>query len=351
MYSAIYYPHINIRNQSLIKSALLLWDQVEYIDPLGNRRENSPDNSIQEALDLIAKPHIPTEEEKDLAHSEIMTLVNSGLPDWFLYDPNKDGREYDIYSIKFLSQTWEEIMEVGNFYENKNDYEEVNKVNKYLGLAMMSILADCCAGSQKRTITDEFRSYSLLNKYLTARNQGEYGSIEAIDGFENLVSISIKTIDHNQLEFQDLLRLRKDEITNKDTFLRDLRHNYLKAVDRYVQRISNEARHKNDVIEIERVFEQEISDDLTKFKKELKIEATKNILSSVVNVTALITAGAFAPQFEVAVGIGSIAATGVLTNGYIQKRNEIYRNHASAWLYRAAFPNAVLDGKIGRKLY
>jgi hypothetical protein len=30
--TALYYPHITIQNEGLLKNALLLWDQVELVD-------------------------------------------------------------------------------------------------------------------------------------------------------------------------------------------------------------------------------------------------------------------------------------------------------------------------------
>lgn len=86
MYSALYYPHTSIESESLIKTALLLWDQIEYIVPYdGFEPEVEPNGEMAQALELVAKPHCPTVDERKLAHMQISDLVEKGVPEPFKY--------------------------------------------------------------------------------------------------------------------------------------------------------------------------------------------------------------------------------------------------------------------------
>ena len=74
MYAALYYPHASIDNSDLIKSALLLWDQLEYIRPdwYGGPEDAFPTASqdekkqLSEAIELIGVGREPTNEEKEM---------------------------------------------------------------------------------------------------------------------------------------------------------------------------------------------------------------------------------------------------------------------------------------------
>jgi len=59
MYSALYYPHIQVKGEELVKTALLLWDQLKFIAPFAEWAQHSDDYWLQEAFQLIAKPHVP----------------------------------------------------------------------------------------------------------------------------------------------------------------------------------------------------------------------------------------------------------------------------------------------------
>ena len=333
MYTALYYPHITIRNGDLIKTALLLWDNVEYIVPDKYVRARSHDRNIQEAFELITKPHLPTLSEKRRAHELIVQMVNSGLPDWFLFSPNNEHLIYEIYPQKFLPETWEIVCETVKIKSPRNDTYKTNQLNKFFGISMMSILADCCAGTQKRTITDEIDSYSYLTRYITSAHGGSYGNIS--EELERLVTISLKIIDVETFELKRLIDLRKREEVNNDDFLRKLRHNYLEAVDRYVNRISFEARSEEDINEIERIFEQELSDDLKGLRERLKIDAKIAILKVLAAVTTVLrpfmTVGSSILTSDL-IGVGSLYEAKI---NYSKSRRKSLEDHAMSWLYTA----------------
>jgi hypothetical protein len=76
MRSALYYPHTHISNAGLIKTALLLWDHLEYIVPWTHFRVEYADRYVAEAMELIGKPHCPAPDEKREAHARFEELVN-----------------------------------------------------------------------------------------------------------------------------------------------------------------------------------------------------------------------------------------------------------------------------------
>ena len=40
MYTSLYYPHATIRSEAVIKNALLLWDNLEFIAPWEDFEDN-----------------------------------------------------------------------------------------------------------------------------------------------------------------------------------------------------------------------------------------------------------------------------------------------------------------------
>jgi len=83
MPSAVYYPHTAVRDENFLKHALLYWDEVNYISPWRDfdALPRYPGETTK-ALSKFLVPHVPTKQEKELAHREIMALVENGLPSW-----------------------------------------------------------------------------------------------------------------------------------------------------------------------------------------------------------------------------------------------------------------------------
>lgn len=327
MLSALYYPHIEIRNPSLIKTALLLWDKIEYISPDRGWTAFHQDNDLQKALDLIAEPHVPSNEEKLLAHKAILELSNSDLPDWFFLERIKEGVGYGIYPQKLLSETFHSLEE-SKLVKEKG---ETFITSSAFGFSVMSILADCCAGSQKQLITDEVKSYSALNKYLTNIAGGDYrAENKDIEQYDRLATISLKTVNVDELDIKRLISARERE-KKGDYVLRSFRHNYLKSLEDCVNRITKDARTEEDKKEIERYFEQETERDLKELKDELKIEAKKTLLSTEILFTVQLAAGLIVnPVITSAIGIGALLKKKV---EYKETRNKTLKNHNMSWLY------------------
>lgn len=313
----LYYPHIEIQNISIIKTGLLLWDRLEFIAPHSEYRLCGPDAVTTEALDLLTQPHLPTSEEKSLAHSQIMDLSRPEVA-------------YDIYTQKFLGDTWDELRGSGFGKFDAPTAKGSYLMSQAFGLTMMSILADCCAGSQKRTVTDEVDSYAGLARYLIALHEGSFG--QATDEYDRLVVLSIKTLNVDEIDLSRLVKLRKKELKGDD-FLTELRENYLTVVDRYVKRLINEAKNKSDIVEIDREYEREISQDISHLAERLRLEAGKALLSKEIAVAVMAVAGTtVVPISSIIIAVGSLVKTAM---NYRAARREALRSHTMSWLYLA----------------
>lgn len=151
-HTGLCYPHSHVYDERVLKTALLLWDNLEWIVPRTNYApdEEPPPRDAAEALGIIGKQHVVSEEAKRLAHAQIMRLANGRLPEWLLFDVNDRKSSYVAYEDKFLYKTFTELREAGLA-------QRVGKVrggafddwamSKSLGLTMMAILADICAGT------------------------------------------------------------------------------------------------------------------------------------------------------------------------------------------------------------
>src|ERR1700682_3745337 len=107
MRSALYYPHTTIRSENILKRALLLWDKIEYIVPEEGYRPHYASKLFAEAAEIVAKPHVPSREEKKKAHQQIEDLAASSLPDAFYFQSWDAQGDYEIYPQKLLPDTWD----------------------------------------------------------------------------------------------------------------------------------------------------------------------------------------------------------------------------------------------------
>ncbi len=85
MQNALYFPHIHVQTDRMMKTALLLWDQVEVITPwpgfrisydeLGYNAEETRD--LEHAHRLINREHVPSDDEKRAAHDALQNSARS----------------------------------------------------------------------------------------------------------------------------------------------------------------------------------------------------------------------------------------------------------------------------------
>ncbi len=331
MFSAIYYPNIQIKNPKIIKTALLLWDRLEYIAPSKNTGQYAETKYLSEALDMIAIEHVPSDNEKKLAHEGILELATSQLPKDFLLRNSNFSDRYSIYPQKFLPETLDALREteLAAPYRDTNFSEWV--MSKSIGLAMMSVLAEACAGLELRTVTDKFASYKLLSESIVGLHNGTFDQIS--DDAERLITISLKVIDASKLNIKRIINFRKREHSSEGTSIRQLRHNYLRKIDSFVKRLATSRDHPNNRKEIERQFEEEIRDDISNLKEALKLKAKDTLLSKEVGVAFLASAGIAVPPLAVPASILGVGALGKKGINYRSDRKEILNKHAMSWLF------------------
>ncbi|MDE2703973.1 MAG: hypothetical protein OXI35_02825 [Gemmatimonadota bacterium] len=343
--TALYYPHIAIQNEGLLKNALLLWDNIELICPFGELPRRSKDLNYQSAFSSIARPLLPSDTEKQKAHDAVIELADSKLPQWFFPENVNKNLRYGVYPDKFLPETWEALQR-SKLAQPKELWidppmpsseelkwlrqakEEAYVTTQAMGLTMMSILADCCAGGTKQLVTDEASSYLALDRYLKVIG-GAKPIRKSKSYHDRLVTLSLVGADVSRVSLSSLVALRKRE--ERQPELRAMRHHYVNKVDDYIRRLSTQARSERDVREIERVFQQEVSDDIHLLKEELKEEAKSVIFSKEFATAAIAMAGTFIEP------LGNAVAAGALYRSLIKfrkARRRVLEQHSMSWLYQ-----------------
>jgi hypothetical protein len=163
MRSTLYYPHTTVKNEDLINTALLLWDRLEYIVPDPFFQPHYKRRDLATAIELVGVQRIPNEHEKQEAHARLKEVVSRKLPPQFYFSrrPEQNAAEhYEIYPEKLLDESWELLRQArisGRLLQN-SDYS----LSEFGGLLIMSILADCCAGTTRSRITDRGVAYATL---------------------------------------------------------------------------------------------------------------------------------------------------------------------------------------------
>jgi hypothetical protein len=347
MPSALYYPHTAMNDPGLIKTALLLWDDVTCIAPKAQWKPPTAfkERTLNEARELITRYHVPTLSEKRSAHNDVREFVleeGSRL----LITSALSGRfsgQYLIYPEKFLDHTWHMLEHQGfaHWDAMSLDYG----VPPVLGLLMMSSLADSCAGTEYDKITDRLDAYSLIQRARAALLGAPY--VEGLDSsqvaphLQRLVTISLSLLGTRQIPTAKLLAMRKREAKSNTSDFRSMRTRYFTALRTYTARIVDEAKTAEDVKAIEREFRLDMRDDLRALKKELGVASLEALFSKEMAVTVLALAGALVSPIA---GITSLATTlkgiGIVplvatTIRHKRERRKALLAHNMSWLYCA----------------
>jgi len=329
MHTALYYPYVAVEEPPLLKQALFLWDKLEVITPKGfPRQTRSKNKELSEAAELIVSNYHPTDEDKNLAHEVILQLTQQELPRWFYFEAN--GLKDFIYSTKFLHKTWDHL--TSRRLASAHAEGQMFFATPAFALVMMAILADCCAGKVKRTVTGEWVAYGALSRYLTLLNRGSYGA--QVNPEDDVVAaIPFRSVDLEKIPLSNLLRLRRKEQGHKGHVYRELRHNLLKAVDEHVTELVTKEYSQGERRELQRVFDEKIADDYKGLKEELGGAAKDCILSKEMLAVVVGAAGSLVHPI---VG-GVVAIGGILSAGrkYRTARRESLRGHITSYVYLA----------------
>lgn len=334
MRSALYYPHTEVSNKNLIKCALLLFDQLEYIAPFKQFRPDYADKKIAEAMELIGRSRVPTMNEKKNSHKKIEDFATKGLPDAFFYKES-GWNEYEIWPQKLMPETFDMLRDLGMSGHQlaNSDYP----VTELTGLAVMSILADCCAGETRARVTDRGLAYASITNLMTDKSD------ECCYGDDIVVPITLRTIDTKNIPLDALIEFRKREEMPGGNEIKKLRHRYNDRIQSHIKALKS-AKSRSDFIEIDRQFIDEMDDDLKILRSELRGCNIEAVLSKEVVATAVLsvsTVAAFAsfgnldPLLSTSLSGSLISLGGVLATKYkyTKSKKEIMKKHPMAYIY------------------
>jgi hypothetical protein len=344
MYTALYFPHTEVRSKSLVKAALLTWDKLETIIPFPEYRPRY-EGVVARAMEIVGAARPPTVAEKKRVHTLVEDLVKRGVPETFSYRPNGFEPDYEMWPGKLAHETWQLLADnglVGGALPG-SDYP----ASQAAGLTFMSIIADVMAGDTRARITDRSLAYATI---ANAPNVALESHSNAAD-FEQVVPLSFKTIDIDAVPIERLIAFReREEKSAKSRDYRALRHNYLDRLAAHLKTIAGYSVGSPDRIELDRIFAQKMEDDLADLKYELGV-AKKDVIFSkeilalvgmVGGLSALVGSGPFSAVPLAIAGAVKSAGFAITVGGpvalsykYGAARKKILRQHPMAYLYEA----------------
>lgn len=339
MRAAVYYPHTTIRNEELLKSALLMWDRVEFISPWPGFRPSYPSRAIAEAMELVGLAHVPTDIQKREAHQHILEMIETKVPPEFVLRNRRKADHYEVYPEKLLPETWQELRRasMSGKLRASGDYPLMEPA----GLTVMSILADCCAGATKARITDRGDAYATVSKLLTV---DDVDDLDPNGEERGIVPFKLQIAGLDKVSLDQLVAFRRREEVERSNDLRDLRHRYVDRISDYVARIRTVAKRPSDVDELRRQYTDDMDHDLHALRTELgmakrDILLSKDVVAPVVGVVGFLAGllgGGTVPMPELfTVGGAAVAIGGGFgaANKYAVARRSILQKHPVAYLY------------------
>jgi hypothetical protein len=342
MRSALYYPHTEIRSESLMKTALMLWDRLYVIVPFEDYKPHYGSSEAAEGFEIIGKCHTPSKLEKQQAHELVEDFATKRLPEAFSYLSVKCPEEaYEVYPQKFLPETFEILQQAGlagNRLAN-DDFP----LARPTGLSLMSLLADCCAGESLVRVTDRSVAYASLSGLMTDPTAASFGEADAR---ESILALALKVADSDSIPLAKWIEFRKRENSAADGHqVRDLRHRFVEHIETQAKRIAS-AKSGVERTEIEMQSGEDTLDDYKALHEALKLEAwqlfpTKEIIISILGGIAAIGSLALnsvIPMPDVLTSTGAIASIGGLLaskSKYVNARRNVLRDHPLSYLYEA----------------
>ena len=351
---ALYFPHTTPRNKSLLKEALLLWDELEYIVPWRHFHPNTEDVEIVNVLNVIGRPHVPSEAAKERTHKRLTRLVEMGLPARYLFQPDQDSAP--IYVEKLPRKTWHMLGEakmLGRSFGVKrgNRWSYDYHLSPPLSLTIMTILAEECAGRTAVKMTDARYASDAQGAYLTRDLGGDVGKCD-LDDETRVVTLPVPIIPLSDISLSRLTKLRETE----DAFLRGLRRNYRKAVNAYIAEVTKPNTSADDLRRIAEGFVGRVHDRLEELDRMLdrrfKI-ADYNICEVMghgFNAAMVTYAASTSSLAALLAGVGAIGIDGYFKLvGSIplndEKREELLTKNPAAWLYHVRDKAAAKRGR------
>lgn len=338
MYSALYFPHTTVHSERVIRTALLLWDQLDFIAPDRSYRPSYRNRAHEEAMEIVGRKRVPTQREKEKVHRGVQELIRYGVPESFHYSPSMYDRQesYGVWPEKILDRTWR-LLRDNHLTEdlmNRRDYP----MSAAAGLTIMAILADAMAGNTKTRITDRGQAYASIANAPKTGYDAEAPML--------VVPLTFSSIGVDAIPLEKLIELRQREAADTTNDYRALRHRYLDSVELHIRRISEVPLNSSDRTELDRQFVATMEGDLRDLKSELGIARKQALLTHhsitlVVAGSALLSSAAgyplipVPPEFtSILGGIGVLGGLMGTHTTFAKERREILRRHPMSYLYQ-----------------
>ncbi len=333
-----------------MKSALLLWDQVEFITPydaypisyseFGYNTEDK--KTLEHAHRLIHLEHVPSAKEKNQAHERIIALATTpNLPKWFLKHEDHVGG-FVIHFGKLFHQTWEDLERLGIAAIDRHDGDGI--LPRPFGRAIMTILAQCCAGNDTQLVTDSAVATEdvLQTTEIEERKRNEL-QFEAEEKYFSSID-ALNIIDVDRFTLPQMIKFRERELREKAPYHRVFRQNYWAKLDQAAQQYStakNEAERKR----VRKRFQSDLNGEFEFLKEELGLNKAETLFT--VDTATLVTLGMAAATGPLGlVAAGTAAARSLLgkVTGWQSKRSAAMQKRSAA-SYMYVFRNEVNAGK------
>ena len=336
---AIYYPHVTPHGTHLLRTALLLWDELQFILPYRGFHPDHATRTIAEAVELIGSVHVPTEEEKRLAHERMMDFATGDLPDTFRKQAvAEENHNAYIFHGKLLPETWNMLHELGLVGKAG---PTGRALEDSLGLALMSILTECCAGATKATMTDRRIAYDKLTSLLHADDHLEANTVGRHTQ-DTLVPITLEIVEAGSLPLAELIAFRRRELSGRSKDLAQLRRRYRTKLEEQA-RLLVSAATRSDAEEIQRQFQIDMRADLDALKGELQL-AKSDVLTSKEVVFLASTVSGSAVEFATGSHfLATAAAAAPVVFGavnsrikYLKERRAVIAKHPMAYMLEVA---------------
>jgi hypothetical protein len=329
MYSALYYPHTKIRSESILKTALLLWDEIHTIVPWDTYSLEAGPPEESEAFDLIGQKLCPSTAEKEQVHSLVEDFVSRPLPTAFFLDDGCDVSDtYEMFRHKLLGNTWKLLREAGlarPTYGRAGHYTAARPT----GLALMGLLADCCAGSTLTRVTDRESAYAgLAGLFIDQPEESQdpvsrlFPEARAASTHKVLLPIALEAIDANQFSLPMLIKFRKLEQQESGYRLKTLRHNLTDHLSEQARALSA-AESERDIRELKRLFGDSIRLQYSELKDALKLKSSEVLTSKEVVACVAVAGTVFAASFPTALSSTlDLGAVTLLVCGLVSKASQ-----------------------------
>ena len=328
MDKALYYPFTGPESGKFIKEALLLWESVEFIVPWKGYKQRVSTKEEEEAIELVGKNYVPTEDDQNAAHQELedfCTGPNASNSAFQLENPNVN---YEFYPQKLLSETWE-MLSQSKMADVSRSGGEISRAatGRMLGYYMMSVLATCCSHGRKRLVTDSADPYKALANVIVEKGtpQDQWHS--------RVLAIPLPGMDLTSVTIADLLALRK----NESDLMTAARSAFTAKVEQTAVELAKQAENSQAVEEITQDYTSAMTRELRELNRVLA-SAGRSILLSREFLMTIMAAAMIAP---LSVPGAKLLTIGGLCKGwgeYRDRRRKLLSESPAAWPMAIAGP-------------